>query len=224
MLLPIRAARGIWRATRVLGATVLALLPVASRMLDVASVATGSVTRLLSTAYETVTGAASVTGKLRRKLVSREKTILLREQEIAKLRRPRTVTAGGKKILLNEFAEARTSRISRRMAKLASLNLGSTVAEAIPYLGVAAVMGVTVWDLKSSCETMKEMHELNLAFNPDAAADPQTEKLCGMPIPTGDEIWTAVKASPGKAWHRAMVWLPDLPEVHVPKIDWTPWN
>lgn len=172
MLLPIRAARGIWRATRVLGATVLALLPVASRMLDVASVATGSVTRLLSTAYETVTGAASVTGKLRRKLVSREKTILLREQEIAKLRRPRTVTAGGKKILLNEFAEARTSRISRRMAKLASLNLGSTVAEAIPYLGVAAVMGVTVWDLKSSCETMKEMHELNLAFNPDAAADP----------------------------------------------------
>jgi hypothetical protein len=106
------------------------------------------------------------------------------------------------------------------------------VAEAIPLAGVAVIVGVTAWDLNDSCETMKDLHELDVAFNPNAAFDTSATEVCGLEVPTKEEVWQMAKSSPGKAWASAKLYAPDLPEwnapefpeLNLPEIDWTFWN
>ncbi len=86
------------------------------------------------------------------------------------------------------------------------------------------IIGVTAWDLKEACATMGDLHELELAFNPDAATDPDESEVCGLKVPTKEEVWRAVKSSPGQAWSAAKALVPDLPEFKKPKIDWRFWN
>ena len=56
------------------------------------------------------------------------------------------------------------------------------------------------------------LHETNAEF---------IERVCGMAVPTEEEIWTAIKASPGAAWDAAkgaLDGLPSMPE--VPEFGW----
>ena len=88
---------------------------------------------------------------------------------------------------------------------------------------------------------MRDMRAIDLAVNPQAEDDPDIERVCGMAVPTEEEIWAAIKASPGAAWEAAKVVLdrlpsmpampefgwPSLPEIgmpSVPEIDWTFWK
>ena len=136
----------------------------------------------------------------------------------------RTVTYRGQKRRLAEAVGDTSKRIAKRTAAAATRNAGSVVAEAIPVAGVAVVLGVTAWDLKDACETMTDLHELELASDPTATLDEEALHVCGLETPSKDEVWAAVKASPGVAWSNATSYIPDLPELSMPKIDWTFWN
>ncbi|WP_417810045.1 hypothetical protein [Thioclava sp.] len=235
---PVVFLRWAWRFLKAIRFLVLSVLLVASLSLNVASVAFSSVAVAMSMAYEAVTGARSVTGKLRdqiqsekrtatvlgKQVASKERRIASLSAEVKQLKTPRVVSFRGKKKMLSEVVEETTSHISVRMAKGASLNLGSAAAEAIPIAGIVAMLGVTAWDLKSSCDTMRDMHDLNLAFNPTSEADPNIAEVCGKRVPTRGELWAAVKTSPHKAWGSAKDLMPDLPEYHMPSIDWSFWN
>ncbi len=68
-------------------------------------------------------------------------------------------------------------------------------------------------------------------FNPGLGADPEATEVCGMTVPTKEEIWQTVKSSPGKAWATASEHLPDLPPIDWqayqpswPAIDWKFWD
>lgn len=116
-----------------------------------------------------------------------------------------------------------TDRISRRTARSASREVGSMVGEAIPYAGVAIIVGATTLELKDLCDTMKDMQELKEIFDPAAAPDENVTMVCAMKVPTKEEIWTMVKAAPGDAWEGVKAWMPELPE--FPEIEWnTVWN
>jgi hypothetical protein len=210
---------------------VFAVVLAGSVTMNVATVAFSSVAMLVSGAFEVVTGAASVLGARDRKinnlsddLVRKEAEVVSLTDEVDTLRTPKSVTYRGQKRLLAEAVEDTAARVSRRTAAGAARNAGSVVAEAIPVAGVAVVLGVTAWDLKDACDTMTDLHELELAFNPSVSPDPEASEVCGLTVPTKDEVWTTVKASPGVAWEVAASYLPDLPEFTVPKIDWSPWN
>ena len=136
----------------------------------------------------------------------------------------RSVTYRGRKVALTHALSDTSKRISRRTVASASRNAGSVVAEAIPVAGVAVVLGVTAWDLKDSCDTMKDLNELERASNPSAELDAEALHVCGLQVPTKEEVWEAVKASPGAAWDAAADNLPELPEFTMPKIDWSFWN
>ena len=80
---------------------------------------------------------------------------------------------------------------------------------------------------------MRDMHALEVAFNPDLANDPSVDEVCGLKVPTKEEVWETVKASPGKAWDAAVQALGDLPDLpavpsidwpSMPDVDWTPWD
>jgi hypothetical protein len=210
---------------------VLVAVLAGSVVMNVATVAFSSVAMLVSGAYEAVTGVASVLGAKDRKitnlsddLVRKEAKIVSLSDEVVTLKAPKTVTYRGQKRLLAEAVEDTAGRVSRRTAAGAARNAGSVVAEAIPVAGVAVVLGVTAWDIKDSCDTMKDLHELELAFNPATSPDPEASEVCGLTVPTKGEVWAAVKASPGKAWDAAAAYVPDLPELSIPSIDWTFWN
>jgi len=122
-----------------------------------------------------------------------------------------------------EAVDTITDRISRRTARSASRDVGSMVGEAIPYAGIAIIVGATTLELKDLCDTMKDMQELKEIFNPDAAPDENVTTVCAMKVPTKEEIWIMVKAAPGDAWEGVKAWMPELPE--FPEIDWsTVWD
>lgn len=116
-----------------------------------------------------------------------------------------------------------TGKISRRAVASASLNLDSLVAQAAPIVGGAVIVGITTWDVTASCATMRDMHELETIFDPDAAALPEETRVCGMRVPTKEELW--VKVASAGAWAGSISSgavefvknnMPDLPS-----LDWS---
>lgn len=89
-------------------------------------------------------------------------------------------------------------------------------------MGIAVIIGVTAWDVKDSCETMKDLHKLNVAFNPETAIAPEAMDVCGLEVPTKAEVLKAIQSSPGTAWETAKKYVPDLPELNMPS--WLFWN
>lgn len=125
------------------------------------------------------------------------------------------VTHNGKRKTINEVVKETTDRVSRRAAIDASRNVASAPAEAIPYVGIGAVAVVTGWEIYDACETMKDLHNMNVAFNPNAD-DSEATRVCSIEVPTTDEIFKSVKSAPSKSWDKAKEWAssaPDLPDM-----------
>jgi len=138
----------------------------------------------------------------------KKKNLALKEE----LNRNRYVQYKGKKTLIKDAVNDTSGRISRRVVIDTARNTGSMAAEAIPYIGIAAIVGTTTWELRDACETMKDLHALDVAFNPDAANDADAVAVCGKQVPTKEEIIAELKQSPAKAWEAAKDFdLPDLP-------------
>jgi hypothetical protein len=106
-----------------------------------------------------------------------------------------------------------SSRVETRTAKLAATDLSATFGQAIPWIGIGVIVGATAYDLKTSCDTMRDMRALEVAFNPEAASDPSVEEVCGLKVPTKEEVWEKIKASPGDAWNSAGAVLDGLPDM-----------
>jgi len=155
---------------------------------------------------------------------------IIRLTGLAKPIGPKKVMLEGAEVTVSEAVAKVSNRVKARTAKVASADIGATFGQSIPWIGVAVVVAATGYDLKTSCDTMKDMHALEMAFDPGLANDPSVDEVCGMKVPTKEEIWTAVKASPGMAWDGAVQALGNLPTAPslewptMPDVDWTPWN
>jgi hypothetical protein len=183
---------------------VLILALVASLILNVATVTVQSVAVGVSTVIGAVAGASAVLPELR------------------------MVLHKGQKKLLSEAVKTTTQRIARRTAIDATRNVTSTFGEAVPAVGVAVIVGVSAWELKDACDTMSDLHDLDVAIDPSLANDPSVSEVCGLKVPTKEEIWAKVSASPEEAWNGAKALMPELPEMPelpaIPDVDWTFWE
>lgn len=115
-------------------------------------------------------------------------------------------------------AKSISARLATRSAANATRNLSSVPAETIPVVGTAIVLGVTFWDLKDACETLKDLNELNRAF--DHQPVNHTE-VCGMKVPTQSEAlakvkdnWRAVYATAAKSLEKVSTPVPP------PQLSW----
>jgi predicted RNase H-like nuclease (RuvC/YqgF family) len=164
-------------------------------------------------------------------LKSKSERVQLLEGEVESLR-PREVSYRGKTSSLGEAVEDTTERVSRRTALGTSRNVAATFGESVPMVGIAVVVGATAWEIKDACDTMKDLHELEVALDPTRANDASVKEVCGMAVPTKEELWEKVKSSPGEAWQKAKIAMPDLPEMpDLPdpllwllEIDWKFWD
>jgi len=147
------------------------------------------------------------------------------EGEVAKLKVPKKVMFEGAEVATEEAVAKVSRRVKARTAKVASADMGATFGQSIPWIGIAVVVAATTYDLKTACDTMKDMHALEVAVHPEAASDSSVKEVCGLKVPSKEEIWAKVKASPGEAWDWAKAAVPDVPEMpDMPEIDWTFWN
>lgn len=107
-------------------------------------------------------------------------------------------------------AKSISTRLATRSATNAARNLSSVPAETIPIVGTAIVLGVTFWDLKDACATLKDLNELNKAF--DHQPVNHTE-VCGMKVPTQDEALSKIKGDWRSIYDKAAesLWLVGRP-------------
>lgn len=144
--------------------------------------------------------------------------------ELAALRVGRKVMVDGAELSLDDAVLKAATRVKGRMAKLATTDLSATFGQALPWIGASVVVAATAYDLNASCETMKDMHFIEVALNPLPDDTEEIDRVCGLRVPTEKEIWDAIKASPGAAWDGAksvltsLSTLPDMPEFDWPSL------
>ncbi len=117
----------------------------------------------------------------------------------------------GEKRPLRSVVEETTGRIERRTAKVAATNVGSMAGEGIPFWGIAVIVAATTYEVSSACDTMKDMHELTVALSPSSADDAEVQRVCGMRVPTREELWATIKASPMVVWETVSETFKNLP-------------
>jgi len=144
---------------------ILTVCMVMSLGFNVAVVGFASVSEIASGIYDSVTGTYSAMTKMRNRALAQERRVASLSAEAASLRRANSVVYRGEKRLLTEAITDTSGRIARRTGIAASRNASSVVAEAIPYIGIAAMLGVTAYDFKDSCDTMRDLHALNVAID-----------------------------------------------------------
>jgi len=108
-------------------------------------------------------------------------------------------------------------KMQARTATTASVNLGSVFAESIPFWGIAVIVGATTVELSAACDTMADLHEMQILFATEQAVPSERDEVCGLQVPTRQEIWTAIKASPQAVWRHSVeaaggvsVWAEDF--------------
>ena len=84
-----------------------------------------------------------------------------------------------------------TSKIAKRTVRNVGINVASVPLEAIPWIGIASVVGVTAMDIKDGCDTMKDINSLMEDMELDHKSD--QNKVCGYKIPSPKEIITGMK-------------------------------
>lgn len=126
----------------------------------------------------------------------------------------------GRQVTVKKAVRQTTNRVARRTAIATTRNTASIAAEAIPYIGIAAILAATAMELNDACETMKDLHELEMAMDPSSADATEKNKVCGATVPSKDEVVDTIVESPQQAWEIAKAWyddtpdIPDLPEWH----------
>jgi len=113
------------------------------------------------------------------------------------------------------------SRVTRRITISSLRNVSSIAAESLPAIGVTAIVGVTALELRDACEAIKDVQELNLAFNPGSAPLEDASTVCSLEVPSADELRASVKRYPGQAWESARAYTSTLPTIDKIEIDWT---
>ena len=94
----------------------------------------------------------------------------------------------GKKVTVAQAVGSTTSGVKRRVVKTAAKSVSAMAFEATPFIGTAAIVSVTAWELKDLCETAKDMDALNRALNPDEATDVDQTSVCSITVPTREEL------------------------------------
>ncbi len=97
-----------------------------------------------------------------------------------------------KKVTANKLKVKNVTRnVTKRTVRATAVNVGSMFSEAVPYLGIATIIGATTYEVKMACDNITEMDALLVSLD---MQDDQVEvnKVCGKKIPSAEEIKSSV--------------------------------
>lgn len=89
-----------------------------------------------------------------------------------------------------------------RIKRMTASNLGATLGESIPFFGIGVIVAGTTYEMTESCAAMDEMTDLLKLLDPAeySSEDGSHAQICGLNVPTKEELWQDVKSSPSAAW------------------------
>ena len=111
------------------------------------------------------------------------------------------------------------SNISKRTARGATRNVLTMPAEALPFAGVAVVVGITALEIKDACDTMRDLDKLNqlIGDNASGAKAPgektSVSKVCGIAIPSVADVRKKVEKAPNSSLEKAKEWGIEGPDL-----------
>jgi hypothetical protein len=118
----------------------------------------------------------SVHAKNKAKLAAKDKTIK-KHKATLKANRNAAKTVG--------------RNITRRTTRLATTSLATIPAESVPWLGIAAVVTVTAYELKTACDNFKDLNQLYTDLGIEESVDPSAlEVVCNPKVPELPELWS----------------------------------
>ncbi|ABF64054.1 hypothetical protein TM1040_1321 [Ruegeria sp. TM1040] len=91
---------------------------------------------------------------------------------------------------LRERVSAINERLARRTSRMISTNTSSMAIEAVPYVGVAAIVGVTFMEVRDACLTLADTREMSELLS----GEPEAEvPACGY---SPAEFWDILAGGP----------------------------
>ena len=126
------------------------------------------------------------------------------EAENRKLRNENQRLVSEKKVRAQKLVRAKqvSRRIAQRTARNVASDLTTMVGEATPYLGIGLVVASTALDAKDGCDTMKDVNEI-LAALEDEQEPEDSNQVCGIKIPTMEELTLSIKDTIGGTLHQS---------------------
>jgi hypothetical protein len=135
--------------------------------------------------------------------------------ELNKLKAEQLVTVNGKQRPLKELVSETSLKVRSIAKNTAIRNVASMPAEGLPLLGIATIVAATTLEIKDACDISTAMQGLDVAMNPENEITDHKE-LCGMAVPTEEEIWTQIKNSPEAVWNSAKELYATLQDLELP--------
>ncbi len=105
--------------------------------------------------------------------------------------------------------ENTSNNIIGKSLNMVSRNALALPAQAIPFIGILVIVGVTTLDVKASCDIVKELERLKTLLGMHVEAKTDERQYCGL---SGKELWKKVLKTPKEAWNTAKEFLPELPD------------
>ncbi len=105
--------------------------------------------------------------------------------------------------------ESTSNKIINKSLNMVSRNALALPAQAIPFIGILVIVGVTTLDVKASCDIVKELERLKTLLGMHVEAKTDERQYCGL---SGKELWKKVLKTPKEAWNTAKEFLPELPD------------
>jgi hypothetical protein len=126
------------------------------------------------------------------------------EAENRKLRNENQRLVAEKKVRAQKLVRAKqvSRRIAQRTARNVASDLTTMVGEATPYLGIGLVVASTALDAKDGCDTMKDVNEI-LAALEDEQGPEDSNQVCGIKMPTTEELTHSIKDAIGGTLHHS---------------------
>jgi hypothetical protein len=81
-----------------------------------------------------------------------------------------------------------SSRIGGRVAGSVQRSVAAMVGEAVPAFGVGVIVATTALEVKDACTNLQDIYELNTAFAPDLSDGENRDHVCGITVPTVEEL------------------------------------
>lgn len=157
----------------------------------------------LNRSQQTIAAQNAELNSLRLSNARQGRHLELLQSDHGRLMRETYVEIDGQRLTVRHLASQTIDSVQNRTRRVAASNLGSMLGESIPFYGIAIVVAATTIELTASCQNMTELYELQVAVDPESAIPDDRDEVCGLQVPTVDELWTAIKASPGQAWAAA---------------------
>jgi hypothetical protein len=85
-----------------------------------------------------------------------------------------------------------TKKMMTRLIRSSTRRIAAIGGEAIPYLGIPVLLSMATLDAKDSCDSVKEINELNKELGGEISGE---NEICSITVPTKDQVMESLRTN-----------------------------